>query len=115
MRFLKRVQIGYQLSSKNLTCKPINLQKGRVVAELGPPNAITYMLVYKGTDLQEVVQDDPIEERIKKLFQVLDLKGLESWPETDQIKAKELIQEYQVIFALKVTKLGHTKLIKHEI
>ena len=28
---------------KNLTCKPITLQKGRVVTELGPANAIPHM------------------------------------------------------------------------
>ena len=55
------------------------------------------------------------EDRIKKLFELLDLKGLDAWPETEQNKAQELIKEYQDIFALKDTELGHTKLIKHEI
>ena len=54
-------------------------------------------------------------ERIRKLFDLLDLKGLEAWPEVEQRKARELIEEYQDIFALKDTELGHTKLIKHEI
>ena len=53
---------------KNLACRPITLQKGRVVVELGPANAIPHMLAPKGTDSQEVIQDDPIEERVKKLF-----------------------------------------------
>ena len=43
------------------------------------------------------------------------MKGLETWPEAEQEKAKKLIAEYQDIFALKDTELGHIKLIKHEI
>ena len=93
---------------KNLTCKPITLQKGRVVAEVGLANVIPHMLAPKESNPKEVIQTDPIEERVEKLFQVLDLKGLKSWSKTDQAKAKELIQEYQDIFALKDTELGHT-------
>ena len=100
---------------KNLTCKPITLQKGRVVEEVGPANAIPHMLAPKETELQKESPQETKEERVQKLFQVLDLKGLESWPEREQVKAKELIKKYQDIFALKDTELGHTKLIKHEI
>ena len=100
---------------KNLTCKQITLQKGRVVTELGPANVIPHMLAPKESDPKEITPADLIEKRLEKLFQVLDLEGLESWSETDQAKAKELIKEYQDIFALRDTELGHTKLIKHEI
>ena len=85
------------------------------MAELGPANAIPHMLAPKELDSKENVQTESMEKRVEKLFQVLDLKGLESWPEDDQAKAKELIQEYQDIFALRDTELEHTKLIKHEI
>ena len=85
------------------------------MAELGPANAIPHMLAPKELDPKEKVPTDSTEKRVEKLFQVLDLKGLESWPEADQTKVKELIQEYQDIFALRDTELGHTKLIKHEI
>ena len=89
-----------------------------VVAEVGPANVISAMLAPKikpeGDNCgRELGQSE--EERIKKLFDLLDLKGLETWPKIDQRKASELIKEYQDIFALKDTELGHTKLIKHEI
>ena len=100
---------------KNLTCKSITLQKGRVVAEVGPANAIPHMLAPKENELQKEFPQETEEERVQKLFQVLDLKGLETWLEEEQVKAKELIKKYQDIFALKDTELGHTKLIKHEI
>ena len=99
---------------KNLTCKPITLKKGRVVAEVGPANAIPAMLAPKIKEGEESLPESR-EERVEKLFKSLDLKGLETWPEVEQEKAKKLIAEYQDIFALKDTELGHTKLIKHEI
>ena len=98
---------------KNLTCKSITLQKGRVVAEVGPANAIPVMLAPKEKGEKEDTWENK-EER-EKLFQLLDLQGLETWPEAERQKARELIKEYQDIFALKDTELGHTKLIKHEI
>ena len=100
---------------KNLTCKPITLQKGRVVAEVGPANAIPAMLAPKLAEEDGKDSMESKEERVKKLFEVLDLNGLDSWPEEEQTKAKDLMREYQDIFALKDTELGHTKLIKHEI
>ena len=100
---------------KNLTCKPITLQKGKVVPELGPVNAIPAMLAPKPEEKDKEAKPEPVEERIEKLFQVLDLKGLDSWAKKEQAKARELIKEYQDIFAIKDTELGHTKLIKHEI
>ena len=86
-----------------------------MVAEVGPANAIPHMLAPKENELQKEFPQETEEERVQKLFQVLDLKGLETWPEEEQVKAKELIKKYQDIFALKDTELGHTKLIKHEI
>ena len=85
---LKKGLDRVQIVLKNLTCKPITLQKGRVVAEFGPANAIPHMLAPKELDPKESVQT---EKRVEDLFQVLDLKGLESWPEADQARAKELI------------------------
>ena len=101
---------------KNLTCKPITLQKGKIVAEIGPANAIPDMLAPKRTKgKSDKIGEEEVGDRLEKLFKVLDLKELEKWPKTEQEKAKELIKEYQDIFALKDTELGHTKLIKHEI
>ena len=69
----------------------------------------------QGEEKIDKVEKEDVENRVEKLFQVLDLQGLENWSETKQEKAKELIKEYQDIFALKDTELGHTKLVKHEI
>ena len=68
---------------KNLTCKPITLKKGRVVAEVGPANAIPAMLAPKIKEEGDSPQGNQ-EERVEKLFKLLDLKGLETWPEVEQ-------------------------------
>ena len=101
---------------KNLTCKPITLQKGKVVAEIGPANAIPSMLAPKiEKENSDKTEKENVESRVEKLFQVLDLQGLENWSEGNQEGARALIRDYQDIFALKDTELGHTKLVKHEI
>ena len=56
---------------------------------MGSANAIPHMLVPKENELQKEFPKETEEERVQKLFQVLDLKGLESWPEREQAKAKE--------------------------
>ena len=81
---------------------------------MGPANAILAMLAPKIKEGGDSPQENQ-EERVEKLFKLLDLKSLETWPEAEQEKAKKLITEYQDIFALKDTELGHTKLTKHEI
>ena len=100
---------------KNLTCKPITLRKGQVVAEVGPANAIPHMLAPKEEQTINESPEGESPERIEKLFQMLDLSGLESWSEEDRKAAHDVIKEYQDIFALKDSELGHTKLVKHEI
>ena len=100
---------------KNLTCKPVALQKGWVVAEVGPANAIPQMLAPKVKSPEEDPTKESIEKRVGKLFEVLDLEGLKSWQKGEQEEARKLIEEYQDIFTLRDTELGHTKLIKHEI
>ena len=39
-------------------------------------------------------------ERISKILQQLDLTGIESWTEQQQNVVKELLEEYQHLFAL---------------
>ena len=55
------------------------------------------------------------EERLKKVFELLDLKHLEDWPEAEKQKAKDLMAEYSDIFALHELELGETKGTTHKI
>ena len=54
-------------------------------------------------------------ERISKILQQLDFTGIESWTEQQQNVVKELLEEYQHMFALNLKDLGRTSLVQHEI
>ena len=45
----------------------------------------------------------------------MDLTGIESWTEQQQSVVKELLEEYQHLFALNLKELGRTSLVQHEI
>ena len=50
------------------------------------------------------------EGRVKKIFESLNLQGIESWNEQQQLSAKTLIIEYQHLFAMNLSELGKTSL-----
>ena len=54
-------------------------------------------------------------ERILKILEELDLTGIESWTEQQESVVKELLEEYQHLFALNLKELGRTSLVQHEI
>ena len=56
-----------------------------------------------------------VEQRQEKLFEELDLSGLESWPPELADSAWSLLAEYHDIFSLEASKLGCTHSIKHVI
>ena len=59
----------------------------------------------------------PAEEggRVKKIFESLNLQGIDSWNEQQQQSVKALITEYQHLFAMNLSELGNTSLVQHDI
>ena len=55
------------------------------------------------------------DNRLSKILEKLDLKGIESWTEQQQQSVRELLKEYQHLFALSLRELGKTSLVQHEI
>ena len=51
----------------------------------------------------------------KKLFESFNLEGIESWDEQQQQSARDLITEYQHLFAMNLSELGKTSLVQHDI
>ena len=49
-----------------------------------------------------------------KILEKLDLKGIESWTEQQQ-SVRELLKEYQHLFALNLREFGKISLVQHEI
>ena len=55
------------------------------------------------------------EGRVKKIFESLNLQGMESWNEQQQQSIKALIIEYQHLFAMNLSQLGKTSLVQHDM
>ena len=51
----------------------------------------------------------------QKLFESLNLEGIESWEEQQQQSARDLITEYQHLFAMNLSELSKTSLVQHDI
>ena len=55
------------------------------------------------------------DNRLSKILEKLDLKGIESWTEQQQQAVKKLLKEYQHLFTLKLKELSKTSLVQHDI
>ena len=65
---------------------------------------------------QETIDRTPLpEEKMKELFNKLDLSGTENWEETEKKEMEVLIREYSFLFALGDLDLGRTFIVKHKI
>ena len=53
--------------------------------------------------------------RLEKLFESRNLQGIVSWTEQQQQSARNLIMEYQHLFAVNLSELGKTSLVQHHI
>ena len=53
--------------------------------------------------------------RLEKLFESLNLDGIEPWDEHQQQSVRDLIVEYQHLFAMNLGQLGKISLIQHNI
>ena len=49
------------------------------------------------------------------LFESLNLQGIQSWTEQQQQSARNLLMEYQSLFAMNLSELGKTSLVQHDI
>ena len=55
------------------------------------------------------------DERLEKLFNKLDLSGIDKWEGEDQQQVRGLIVEYTHLFASDDLNLGNMSLVKHKI
>ena len=55
------------------------------------------------------------EEQLKKLFDKLDLSGIEDWSDEGQEEVWKLIKEFIFLFTLNDLDLGQTSIVKHTI
>ena len=77
-------------------------------AKMGNANNVTSVF-------SKPMKPEPTPERLNKLFEKLDLKGIEEWSETEQAEVHELMTKFQHLFALSDLELGCTSLVKNRI
>ena len=112
---------------RNLSCRTLKIKKGIKIAHVEASNIVTPLIssqVPKSVPEQFVgnapennlLENLPKEKegRVKKIFESLNLQGIEFWNEQQQQSAKALITEYQHLFAMNLSELGKTSLVQHD-
>ena len=86
-----------------------------VVTQVPEPNMQTGIMEAVGEAQSPPMPKSTMKQRQQKLFEELDLKGLESWPPKLADSAWSLLAEYHNVFSLEPSKLGCTHLTEHVI
>ena len=112
----------------NLSGKVLKIKKGTNIAhvEAGnvvPPIAVPQLNenipkkvagnVPKGDLLENLPKEN--RGRLQKLFESLNLNGIESGDEQQQQSVRNLLMEYQHLFVMNLSELGKTSLVQHDI
>ena len=115
---------------QNLSGRTLKLKKGTHVAHVeasqvvpslddSPMQENTYKKVAGNTPESSQPENSFGEDdnRLSKILEKLDLKGIESWTEqqTEQKSVRKLLKEYQHLFALNLKELDKTSLVQHDI
>ena len=111
---------------RNVTNDVLTLRKGRVIAKLTAANLVPNKMAprYVGESQPRAVAkqsqtlvntNQDTKSRVSKLMAKLNLDGMTGWDPKWQVKAVEIMRNYQDIFALESMELGKTDLVKHVI
>ena len=111
---------------RNVTNDVITLRKGRVIAKLTAANLVPNKMApcYVGKSHTKVVtkmgqtqvdMKEYLKGRVSKLMAKLNLDGMKDWEPQWQVKAVDIMRNYQDIFALEPMELGKTNMVKHTI
>ena len=101
--------------------QPMIIQKGTPVGHMVAANIVPNKILLPGTleALNKIktneVQSLHIEERRRKLFERLDLSGLESWMPENKERALDLLLEFHDVFVLEEGEMGCTEATEHDI
>ena len=106
---------------RNRTAYPETLKKKTPVAQVVAATTVPELLVR--TNLLEGVEEPhnlqapklTVRQRQGRLFEELDLSGLESWPQELADSAQSLLAKYHDVFLLEPSKCGCTHPTKHII
>ena len=106
---------------RNSMAYPQTLKKNILVARVVAANQVSELQMWPGMidalDEAQGIQMQKLttEQRKKKLFKKLELRGLGSWPPELADSAQSLLDEYHDISSLEPCELSCTHLTEHEI
>ena len=112
---------------QNLSCRTLKNKKGMIIANVEASNIVpSWIGSQTSKNIPEKVVGKPLKSnllknlpkedgRVKKILEGLNLQSIKSWMDQQQQSAKDLIAEYQHLFALNLSKLGRTSLVQHDI
>ena len=113
---------------QNLSCRVLNIRKGTKIVHVEASNVVPSYMTSRlsenvpGTVARNHPKSDLLENlpegygsRLEKLFESLNLQGIESWTEQQQQSARNLIMEYQHLFGMNLSELSKTSLVQHDI
>ena len=107
----------------NLSSRTVTLTKGTILATIKSTNIIPPMLAAKppsenknSNSKNKIPEKTPA--RLEKLFNKLDLSGMENWDQEQRNKMRKVFEDYlyyHYLFAVEDLELGKTDLVKHII
>ena len=113
---------------QNLSCSVLKIRKGTKIAHVEASNVVPSLMnsqlsknvpkkVAGKSPKSDLLENFPEgnDSRLKKLFESLNLKGIESWDEQQQQSARDIITEYQHFFVMNLNELGKTSLVQHDM
>ena len=113
---------------QNLSCHVVKIKKGTKIAHVVAGNVVPPIVapqpdetipwkVSENPPKSNILRNPPKENgnRLQKLFDSLNLDGIESWNEQKQLSVRDLLMEYQHLFAMNLSELGKMSLVQHDI
>ena len=109
-----------------MSCRTLKIKKGTEIAHVEAGNIVPPLIssqvpenvpekVAGNAPEDNLLRNLPKEGMVRKIFESLNLQGIESWNEPQQQSAMALIMEYQHLFAINLSKLGKMSLVQHDI
>ena len=108
---------------QHLFCRTLKIKKGTQIAHVEASNVIPSFVssqvlekVAGNSPKSNLLKNLPKENggRLKNILERLNLQSIESWTDQQQQSAKDLITEYEHLFALNLSELGKTFLVQHD-
>ena len=113
---------------QNLSCRVLKIRKGMKIVHVEASNVVPSLIASQlSENVPEKVAGKPPksdlpknlpegeESRLEKLFESMNLEGMESWDEQQQQSARDLITEYQYLFVMNLSELDKISLVQHDI